>query len=215
MRLAARIALVTLIASAPANADGPAKSRAALVPGARNTAVTQANIHETICVAGWTKSIRPPASYTNKLKVRQLRTFGLPGSSRDYEEDHLIPLELGGDPASPSNLWPEPRSGSSGSKQKDRLERIMHRLVCSGQLSLAEGQRELTQDWTAAYQRLVAQRRHPAALYPPARTWSAKADARSFRNCREARAAGVAPIRRGQPGYSIALDRDRDGFACE
>lgn len=36
-----------------------------------------------------------------------------------------------------------------------------------------------------------------------------------FRNCAEARAAGAAPIRRGQPGYREALDGDRDGVACE
>jgi hypothetical protein len=36
-----------------------------------------------------------------------------------------------------------------------------------------------------------------------------------YRNCSEARAAGVAPIRRGQPGYGTHLDRDNDGIACE
>lgn len=36
-----------------------------------------------------------------------------------------------------------------------------------------------------------------------------------FRRCDDARAAGVAPIRRGQPGYRPALDRDGDGVACE
>jgi hypothetical protein len=36
-----------------------------------------------------------------------------------------------------------------------------------------------------------------------------------FRNCSEARAAGAAPIRAGQPGYSLKLDRDGDGIACE
>lgn len=34
-------------------------------------------------------------------------------------------------------------------------------------------------------------------------------------NCDAARAAGVAPIYRGQPGYALHLDRDRDGIACE
>lgn len=38
---------------------------------------------------------------------------------------------------------------------------------------------------------------------------------RHFRNCAEARAAGVAPVRRGDPGYSPHLDRDGDGIACE
>jgi len=37
----------------------------------------------------------------------------------------------------------------------------------------------------------------------------------SFRNCSEARAAGAAPLRAGQAGYSTRLDRDRDGVACE
>ena len=37
----------------------------------------------------------------------------------------------------------------------------------------------------------------------------------SYRNCSEARAAGAAPLYRGQPGYSARLDRDGDGIACE
>ena len=37
----------------------------------------------------------------------------------------------------------------------------------------------------------------------------------SFRNCAAARAAGAAPVRRGQPGYGPHLDRDGDGVGCE
>ncbi len=36
-----------------------------------------------------------------------------------------------------------------------------------------------------------------------------------FRNCSEARAAGAAPVRRGEPGYGPHLDRDGDGIGCE
>lgn len=36
-----------------------------------------------------------------------------------------------------------------------------------------------------------------------------------YANCSQARAAGAAPIRRGEPGYRPALDRDNDGIACE
>lgn len=36
-----------------------------------------------------------------------------------------------------------------------------------------------------------------------------------YPSCRAARAAGVAPLYRGDPGYSTRLDRDRDGIACE
>lgn len=38
---------------------------------------------------------------------------------------------------------------------------------------------------------------------------------RSFRNCAAARAAGAAPVRRGEPGYGAHLDRDNDGVGCE
>jgi hypothetical protein len=37
----------------------------------------------------------------------------------------------------------------------------------------------------------------------------------AFRNCSEARAAGAAPVRRGDPGYGRHLDRDADGVGCE
>lgn len=36
-----------------------------------------------------------------------------------------------------------------------------------------------------------------------------------YSSCKEARAAGVAPLHEGDPGYSTKLDRDRDGIACE
>ena len=36
-----------------------------------------------------------------------------------------------------------------------------------------------------------------------------------YANCSQARAAGAAPIYRGQPGYRTKLDRDRDGIGCE
>ena len=38
---------------------------------------------------------------------------------------------------------------------------------------------------------------------------------RPFANCAEARAAGAAPVRRGDPGYAPHLDRDNDGIGCE
>jgi hypothetical protein len=43
------------------------------------------------------------------------------------------------------------------------------------------------------------------------------ADSRSvyYRRCADARADGAAPIKRGEPGYRLSLDADRDGVACE
>jgi hypothetical protein len=36
-----------------------------------------------------------------------------------------------------------------------------------------------------------------------------------YPNCDAVRAAGAAPLRRGDPGYSRELDRDGDGVACD
>src|SRR6059058_4695968 len=74
-----------------------------MTPGALNPDVSQANIRDTICAAGWTKTIRPPTEYTNQLKVRQMRAYGETGDESDYQEDHMISLELGGAPTDPRN----------------------------------------------------------------------------------------------------------------
>ncbi|MCW2505673.1 MAG: hypothetical protein JWO79_3957 [Actinomycetia bacterium] len=47
----------------------------------------------------------------------------------------------------------------------------------------------------------------PPAPKPPAAVY--------YANCSAARAAGAAPLYRGEPGYRPALDRDNDGIACE
>ena len=45
-----------------------------VTPGALNKTVTQDNIKTTVCKSGWTATIRPTVSYTNKLKDTQLKT---------------------------------------------------------------------------------------------------------------------------------------------
>jgi hypothetical protein len=53
-----------------------------------------------------------------------------------------------------------------------------------------------------------------SALFATPAPPSARAGA-SYANCSEARAAGAAPVRAGDPGYSRKLDRDGDGVGCE
>jgi hypothetical protein len=120
-------------------------------PGVVNPGVTQENIAQTICVPGYTRTIRPPGSYTNALKVRQIVEYGYADTNpADYEEDHFIPLELGGHPTDPRNLWPEPHAAADGSAAKDKVENALHALVCSGTLTLEEAQRRISSDWTHA-----------------------------------------------------------------
>jgi hypothetical protein len=46
-------------------------------------------------------------------------------------------------------------------------------------------------------------------------TYEAPRASAYYANCTAARAAGAAPMRRGEPGYRLDLDRDHDGIACE
>jgi hypothetical protein len=109
----------------------------ARTPGVLNPDVTQENIRSTICRHGWTETIRPPTSYTDELKRKQMRQYGETGSLSDYQEDHLISLELGGSPTDPRNLWPEPYPRAS---DVDKIENELNGEVCSGQLTLAQAQ---------------------------------------------------------------------------
>jgi hypothetical protein len=105
--------------------------------GAVNPAVTQATINKTICVVGWTSTIRPPYSYTEPIKVAQIKAYGYKDTSvHDYEEDHIIPLELGGSAKSVKNLWPEPHPQSYTS---DGMENHLKYEVCDGKITLAQG----------------------------------------------------------------------------
>lgn len=117
-------------------------------PGATNPDVRRATLASTICKSGWTSTVRPSSSYTTRLKLAQMAAWGITGSTRVTEEDHLIPLELGGAPSDSRNLWPE--SGGIPNP-KDRLENHLKSLVCSGQLKLKKAQAMIATDWVAAY----------------------------------------------------------------
>jgi hypothetical protein len=113
-------------------------------PGATYVVVTQATIHRTICVSGWTATVRPSSTYTNRLKSQQMIAYGDRGPMSSYEEDHLIPLELGGSPTNPKNLWPEPGRVPN---PKDAVENAAKRAVCSGRISLVAAQRAIAYNW--------------------------------------------------------------------
>jgi hypothetical protein len=120
--------------SAPALVADPVRT-----PGVVNPDVTQATIGSTICVSGWTRTVRPPVDYTNALKLEQMREYHVRGPPSAYQEDHLISLELGGSPTDPRNLWPEPYPRASA---VDQIENELNAKVCSGALTLEEAQDE-------------------------------------------------------------------------
>lgn len=140
------------------NVSGAVLPNSARTPGAINPSVSQASIRHTICLAGWTATVRPPSSVTTRLKVAQLVSgYAYRGdtATAHYEEDHLISLELGGAPSAEANLWPEPYNAPEGARVKDLVENRLHTLVCRDAVTLATAQRAIAKNWWVAYQTYV------------------------------------------------------------
>lgn len=117
-------------------------------PGAADRAVTQDNIGQTICVPGYTKTVRPPASYTNRIKREQLETYYKgQGDMASVELDHLIPLTAGGHPTALENLWPQGYSGEYDASYKDRCEVATGTAICQGRVGLIEAQKGFSVNW--------------------------------------------------------------------
>jgi len=116
-------------------------------PGAIDPRVTQDNIDSTICVSGYTKTVRPSTSVTGPIKLQVMQEYGFTDSTSNYELDHLIPLELGGAPSDVKNLWPEPYYTNPSSYNKDSFENYLHDQVCSGAIDLKTAQDEIATNW--------------------------------------------------------------------
>lgn len=121
-------------------------------PGVVNPLVTLQTMKATICTHGWTATVRPPTSYTNKIRLAQTPEGFAPG---DGELDHRLSIEDGGSPADPANLWWEVYADRYGARVKDVLETKLARAVCKGTISLAQARGALLGNWLIAYETYV------------------------------------------------------------
>jgi hypothetical protein len=121
-------------------------------PGAIDPGVTQATVQLTICRHGYTNALRPAEPITEPEKRASMAAYGDTGLLRDYEYDHLVPLELGGARNDARNLWPEPGASPN---PKDELEARLRSMVCMHEITLAAARLEIAGNWVSAYRRLV------------------------------------------------------------
>lgn len=147
--LSAALAILLLLGS-PAFAADPIKPDPRLTPGA--VATTDADI---VCHPGYARSARHTSG---KLKSFVYREYGVDRRSGHYEIDHLIPLSLGGADTA-ANLWPESWDTRPwNAARKDELELYLHGAVCAGRMPLDQAQREIAEDWIAAYRQHIGDR---------------------------------------------------------
>jgi hypothetical protein len=192
-----------------------------------NPAVTQATIRHTICVPGYTETIRPATSVTEPEKLASMAAYGYSGRPpSDVEYDHLVSLELGGAVNDPRNLWPEPGASPN---PKDSVEDTLHDLVCDGQMPLARAQHIIARDWPnwASDHGLIGESASGATEVPApgasarmrsggssAPTATAGVHCRDFATHAAAQQWFIA--HGGSATADVAgLDGDHDGQACE
>jgi hypothetical protein len=106
---------------------------------------------DDVCAAGMTETVR---LVPMPVALRVFAAYGIhEPPPRAYELDYLITPALGG-ADSIRNLWPQPyRASVWNAHVKDALEDHLYRLVCAGKLDLALAQRDISQDWVAAYKK--------------------------------------------------------------
>ena len=103
---------------------------------------------KTICVVGYTKTVRDVSTATKKKVFQE---YNIPWSTHsNYEVDHIISLEIGGS-NDISNLFPESYLITNGARVKDKLENYLHKQVCNGSMSIDEAQREISTNWLQYY----------------------------------------------------------------
>lgn len=153
LSLSVVLALCAGCAAPPAKRVDASSAELPTVPTeALNPDVRQETIQQTICVPGYTASVRPLTSYTNGVKAKLLRERAQDmAAASSYELDHKVPLALGGHPRNLSNLELQLWEGDTGAKKKDRIERRLQVLVCGGKVGLQAAQQAMYFDWQAAY----------------------------------------------------------------
>lgn len=107
-----------------------------------------------VCVPGYSKTVPDiPLALQNQVYAAYGVTAHAAGQ---YEIDHLVPVELGGNnlPSDTSNLWPEPASPVPGFHEKDTVEIYLHNQVCSGKMSLHAAQVAIATNWITIYNQI-------------------------------------------------------------
>jgi hypothetical protein len=123
--------------------------------------VTDANVSSTVCRrGGYTSSVRPPESLTNRAKKQLLAAYRIPVSRiGDYELDHFIALNDGG-ASDIRNLWPEPNTFSQFHESafihndKDAVEDYTFQAICDHKVSVTAVQKAIAVNWTTAVAKL-------------------------------------------------------------
>jgi hypothetical protein len=150
MVLCLSAALIALVNRSPRRVRAPrvvvvAIPRSNLTPGS-----VLLVSREEVCTVEHSNNRSVPVSTQRKV----FEEYGISSAdARAYEVDYLITPALGGS-EDIHNLWPQSYNATAWNAHvKDAIEERLRSLVCAGNLDLETAQRELSQDWIAAYKK--------------------------------------------------------------
>ena len=118
-----------------------------LTPGAYKQ---EAN--ESFCVVGFSKTIR---KVSEKTKQKIYNRYNVPLEDRGgyvTKIDHLVPLQFYGTNEE-SNLWPHYFNTEYGVLKKNKLENLLKKKICNGEITQIEAIKCIINDWTLCYRK--------------------------------------------------------------
>ena len=115
---------------------------------------TFANVNMKICFPHYTDSVR---NVSEKMKKKVYSLYNITKHRRgEYEIDHLISLELGGN-NDISNLWPQSYlTPVWNARKKDVLENRLKKLICEGNITIYQAQYDISHNWIKAYRKYMS-----------------------------------------------------------
>ncbi|MBV9197310.1 MAG: hypothetical protein JO168_24510 [Solirubrobacterales bacterium] len=125
--------------------DGAIGNDPDCAPGELDPAVTVNTAH-TICNHAWvaaTSKLEPPATTLDKLLIE----YQLPGSPGMFAIARVIPVEDGGSPTSPMNLYPLPLDGYGGQATRAVVADELRNEICSHRITVTQAAKTLEGDW--------------------------------------------------------------------
>jgi len=125
--------------------DGAIASDPTCAPGKLDPAVNE-KITQTVCNTAWlaaASQIQPPPDTLDKLLIE----YQLPGNPVTYTLARVIPVQDGGSPTSPQNLYPLPLNGFGGQQTQTVIANELHDEICSHRITISQAATTLEGDW--------------------------------------------------------------------
>ena len=82
-----------------------------------------------------------------RLKIAMMIRYGSAGNPSTYVLDQLVPVEDGGSPTAPENLWPILRQGWGGALTQAVVANAVHAQICAGKVTVGQAAELFEGDW--------------------------------------------------------------------